>query len=1115
MRACEPRTLRYGTALRVRALCTLEWCERFGCKMPPNVVLIVADDLPRNILGPYGATHGLTPEIDRLAQHGLTFTNAYTVAPLCTPSRYALLTGTYASRGARDRPSTVADQAPSSSTTASSPSVRQVDFQVFLSHHSRAPPTPTLGRMLKSAGYVTGLLGKYHVGHSLQPADCDGGNNISPIKRETPATQPFVRASLLADLQERAALSCRTIGNQTCISASIRRIAGFDYVSDVYYDNDALTFYAHQPEWMAHEAVKFVRAGRRHKKPFFLWMAPSLTHSPSDVAHMLQAEPRAAPAGCGPKGTGDDADTFRATARRLRSGVVSRLSKAGLLCKRNATEWRICSDEKLPDPSKLLQPEPWIPKEWFLGDGLAGAGRRAGLATSVSLAAWLDASLAPLFNELSSQGGSTGLPEQTLTIFTADHGPYFAGKGHAYEAGVRIPLLVRWINGPLAPGQKVSTRMTHLDILPTVAKITGKEASSAGARPDGEPIPALLMGSGSGSASKPLFMEVGFSRSVVSEGYKLMLHLLPPAAAADSLCRSIHAIKLPALAPNETTPKGSKVKFLYDVRERHPVHHCDRVQLYHLESDPAEQHNLASSQPERVDAMKSLILSHVARAETSSSTTPTKQYHTNSSSNAKSGASAAGSGARQLGTPRSWCQTCHPSTECDVWPGEWESAGNDQASTKLDETTRREIERYADDMVKGMGQNASLRAVAQMVGMTRGEPYAPREKCVLLRAISGRLFIDFLGSDYARQKDFSIASCFPSRKGNYLRSRLHVALRLILRALRRLGASLPAFEIGFCPDDCSPALSSTEQGMLPLLTSVSCAGRRTLPFVAWTVNSNRATDLSEWDAFIDAWAERARTVAWNDRAAKAVFRGHLRPFTVCGGWPSSAPQYNEAVDAKNWRTRGRSAIWAARISRPDLLDVNFDNHAEMAKLWSLSPSEASAIDEPTSISMEEQARRFRYAIHPEGQCGFADRLKSIMALPMLTLKQSNPCAEWYEALLSPGEHYLPVDGSYSNLSDAVAWARVHDAEAHRIADAAHSRIRQVVSVPGVYAYSERLIRSYAAKYTENRAAGRNADEIVGTRYSHEFACDAIRNGQLTQCELRERTGPMPSSASGR
>ena len=89
--------------------------------------------------------------------------------------------------------------------------------------------------------------------------------------------------------------------------------------------------------------------------------------------------------------------------------------------------------------------------------------------------------------------------------------------------------------------------------------------------------------------------------------------------------------------------------------------------------------------------------------------------------------------------------------------------------------------------------------------------------------------------------------------------------------------------------------------------------------------------------------------------------------------------------------------------------------------------------------------------------------------------------------------------------DAVAWARVHDAEAHRIADAAHSRIRQVVSVPGVYAYSERLIRSYAAKYTENRAAGRNADEIVGTRYSHEFACDAIRNGQLTQCELRERT----------
>jgi arylsulfatase A-like enzyme len=1076
--------------------------------MPPNILLLVADDLPRNILGAYGATHGLTPELDKVAQHGITFTDAYTVAPLCTPSRYALLTGSYASRGARDRVS--GEPALSSGERTAVPvSARQVDFQVFLAHHSRTLPTPTIGRTLREAGYLTGLLGKYHVGHSLQPSDC-GAIGLNATR--TDAAQPFVRASLLADSHERAVLSCRTIGNQTCLSASIRRIAGFDHVADIYYDNDALTFYAHQPEWMAHEALRFMRATKRHKKPFFLWMAPSLTHSPSDIARLLQAEPRAAPAGCGDDGNGPEADAFRATARRLRSNLVSRLTKAGLLCRRNATDLRVCPDEKLPTPSKLLHPEPWIPKEWFLGEGTVSAGRRVGLATSVGLAAWLDASLAPVFAEIAK--------EQGLIIFTADHGPYFAGKGHAYEAGVRVPFIASWTNAPLSAGARVSTRITHLDVFPTLSKLAGAASPSLAANmADGALIDVLLDragnhgGQGSRIAARPIFIEVGFSRSVVVDGYKLMLHLLPATAAGDSSCRSIHALKLPST--NESLAKGTKIKFLYDVRERHPVHHCDRVQLYDLASDPSEQRNVASLQPERVRSMRALIVAHVSRVEIPAVASATKQ-HRPPSPNATTtpGSSSAGATSRKLGTPRSWCQTCHPSAECDAWPSEWvHTAHEEPTSNGLGASTRAAIEQYAEKLVADMRGNASLHGVAQMVQMTRGEPYAPRDKCVLLRAVNGRLFIDFLGTDYGRQSDFSIASCFPSRKGNYLRSRFHVALRLILRALRRLGASLPPFEIGFCPDDCSPALKAGGHGVLPLLTSVSCTGQSTLPFVAWTVNSNRATDLSEWDSYMDEWARNARTAAWDTRIAKAVFRGHLRPFTVCGGWPSGTPHYNELVNASNWRGRGRSAIWAARIAHPELLDVNFDNHDEMAKLWKLSAAEANAIDEPTSISMEEQARRFRYAIHPEGQCGFADRLKSIMALPMLIFKQANPCSEWYEAMLLPGKHYLPVDGSYANLSDAIAWARAHDTEAQRIVAAANVHVRQVVSVAGVYAYSERLIRSYASRYAGHRAPGRSADEAVGTQYTHEFSCDIERGGHGTRCKIAERApGPLPSSS---
>lgn len=63
----------------------------------PDIVLMIADDIPRNMLGVYGAEHGLSPNLDRLAREGLTYMRAYTTAPLCTPSRFSLLTGRYAS----------------------------------------------------------------------------------------------------------------------------------------------------------------------------------------------------------------------------------------------------------------------------------------------------------------------------------------------------------------------------------------------------------------------------------------------------------------------------------------------------------------------------------------------------------------------------------------------------------------------------------------------------------------------------------------------------------------------------------------------------------------------------------------------------------------------------------------------------------------------------------------------------------------------------------------------------------------------------------------------------------------------------------------------------------
>ena len=61
----------------------------------PNIVIIYLDDLGYGDLSSYGATEISTPQIDKLANEGMMFTNAYATSATCTPSRYAILTGTY------------------------------------------------------------------------------------------------------------------------------------------------------------------------------------------------------------------------------------------------------------------------------------------------------------------------------------------------------------------------------------------------------------------------------------------------------------------------------------------------------------------------------------------------------------------------------------------------------------------------------------------------------------------------------------------------------------------------------------------------------------------------------------------------------------------------------------------------------------------------------------------------------------------------------------------------------------------------------------------------------------------------------------------------------------
>ena len=195
---------------------------------PPNVIVILVDDLGWADLGCQGSQYHQTPHIDGLARDGMRFTDAYSACTVCSPTRAALLTGKHPAR--LHLTDWIAGHAAPKAKLSPPEWSRRLD-----------PAEPTLAARLKSAGYATASVGKWHLGADSRPQQFGFDVNMGGDHRGQPPR--YVAPYGLPELPDGPA-------------------------GEFLTDRESA------------EAVRFIESHR--SQPFFLYLAHYAVHTPLD-----------------------------------------------------------------------------------------------------------------------------------------------------------------------------------------------------------------------------------------------------------------------------------------------------------------------------------------------------------------------------------------------------------------------------------------------------------------------------------------------------------------------------------------------------------------------------------------------------------------------------------------------------------------------------------------------------------------------------------------------------------------------------------------------------------------------------------------------------------------
>jgi arylsulfatase A-like enzyme len=395
----------------------------------PNIVLIYADDIGYGDLGCYGATGVKTPHLDRLAREGLQFTDGHCGSATCTPSRYSLLTGQYAWR----KPGT---------------GILPGNASLII-----PPGTPTLASTLKSAGYATGVVGKWHLG--LGTGDLDWNGDIKP----GPLELGFDHCFLIPATGDRV----------PCVYVEDHRVVGLDPADPirVSYGNPI----GDDPTGREHPELLKIKLTHGHDM--------TIVNGISRIGYMTGGKTA--------RWVDEDmADTITSKAVKFiesqQPGPFFLYFATHDIHVPRVPHQRFAGSTSLGPRGDVIQE-----LDWSVGQVLATLDR---LELTDNTLVIFSSDNGPVLDDGYADDAVEKLGQHKPA------GPHRGGKYSIYEGGTRVPFLVRW---PARIKPAVSSALvSQLDLIASVAELTG-QILPADAAPDSiNALPAFLGDSPSG-----------------------------------------------------------------------------------------------------------------------------------------------------------------------------------------------------------------------------------------------------------------------------------------------------------------------------------------------------------------------------------------------------------------------------------------------------------------------------------------------------------------------------------------------------------------------------------------------------------------------------------------